>query len=56
LEFNLINFLQKNSTKDEDFVGDEYISPIHLIEYEKREIYFKSEVICDFLYKIVGED
>jgi hypothetical protein len=47
LEFNLINFLQKNSTKDENFVGDEYIWVIHVIEYEKWEIYFKSEVICD---------
>jgi hypothetical protein len=34
-ELNLINSLQKNSTKDEDFVGDEYAWAIHVIEYEK---------------------
>jgi hypothetical protein len=34
-ELNLINSLQKNSTKDEDFVGDEYTWAIHVIEYEK---------------------
>jgi len=35
LELNLINYLQKDSTNDEDFVSDEYIWAIHVIEYEK---------------------
>jgi hypothetical protein len=35
LELKLINYLLKHSTKDEDFVGDEYVWAIHVIEHEK---------------------
>lgn len=38
----------KKSTKDADFVCDEYIwnKLIHITKHEKWQIYFKSEVIC----------
>jgi hypothetical protein len=57
LELDLFNS-SKKSAKDEDFIYDEYIltKMIPIIEYEKWEIYFKCEVISDFLYEILSEE
>jgi hypothetical protein len=52
------NHFSKNSTNDKDFIFGECIlnTLIHIMkEYEKLKLYFKIEVIVDFLYEILNE-
>ncbi len=52
----LTRFFLKKFIEDEDFVCDEHILTkiIPVIEYEKWEIYFKSEVINDIFVKVTS--
>jgi hypothetical protein len=51
-------FNSSKSTKDENFICDEYIwsKIIFVKRHKKWEIIFKNEAIGDFLYEILGEE